>query len=268
MLSEPSNRRLLEFFRLVENGSDSLAWASLLCLTDGIGRSFTDSIYSRTQSSGKQFGEVLLEAHSEDFPGTATAPANKARTLITGALSWLSEHPPPDERPENGWAAWILENSGDQTVPAPSDELRDLLLELDEMAEPKQTLGRYLGQITPLGKDLAAAKGDGVRIMTMANAKGLTVKATIIAALEQGIVPMPECDTSEERRLLYVAMTRSKQYLYGTWARRRSGPTARSGRPQVQDMRRISSFLQDGPVPSTDGAAFIRSRSGSDQSAP
>jgi DNA helicase II / ATP-dependent DNA helicase PcrA len=260
MLSEPSNRGLLESFRLVENSSDSLAWASLLCLTDGIGRSFTDSIYSRAQGSGKQFGQVLLEAHAEGFPGIATAPANKASALITGIMNWLSDHTQPDERPENGWGAWILESSGDETVPTASDELRNLLLELDELAEPDQKLGRYLGQIAPLGKDLAAAKGDGVRIMTMANAKGLTVKATIIAALEQGIVPMAECDTSEERRLLYVAMTRSKQYLYGTWARKRSGPTARSGRPQVQNMRRVSSFLQDGPVASTDGPAFIKAR--------
>jgi DNA helicase II / ATP-dependent DNA helicase PcrA len=265
MLSEPSNRGLLEYFRLVENGNDSLAWASLLCLTDGIGRSFTDSIYSRAQQSGKQFGTALLEAYGEEFPGVATAPANKARTLIAATLAWLSQHLQPSERPEDGWGVWILENSGDEIVPAPSDELRDLLLELDDLAESEQSLGRYLGQITPLGKDLAAAKGDGVRIMTMANAKGLTVKATIIAGLEQGVVPMPQGDTSEERRLLYVAMTRSKQYLYGTWARRRSGPTARSGRPQVQDMRRVSSFLQDGPVASTDGDTFIRNQSQANQ---
>jgi DNA helicase II / ATP-dependent DNA helicase PcrA len=260
MLAEPSNRGLLEFFRLVEDQNDSLAWCSLLHLTDGIGHSFLDSIYSRAQRAGRRFGETLLEAYREGFTGIATAPANRARALIDGALEWLSQHSRPEERPEDGWGAWMIENSGDTTVPAPSDELRELLLELDELAESEQTLGRYLGQITPLGKDLAAAKGDGVRIMTMANAKGLTVKATIVAALEQGIVPMPECDTSEERRLLYVAMTRSKQYLYGTWARRRSGPTARSGRPQVQEIRRSSSFLQDGPVPSTDGPAFIRSR--------
>jgi DNA helicase II / ATP-dependent DNA helicase PcrA len=262
MLSEPSDRRLLECFRLIENGSDSLAWAALLCLTDGIGRSFTDSVYSRAQGSGKQFGEVLLEAHAEGFPGIATAPANKAQKLIESVLAWLSEHPRPDERPQGGWGAWALENAGGETVPPPSDALGELLIELDALAEPQQTLGRYLGQIMPLGKDLAAAKSEGVRIMTMANAKGLTVKATIIAALEQGIVPMPECDTSEERRLLYVAMTRSRQYLYGTWARTRSGPTARSGRPQVQDMRRFSSFVQDGPVSSTDGETFIRTRWG------
>lgn len=93
----------------------------------------------------------------------------------------------------------------------------------------------------------------------MANAKGLTVKATIIAAAEQGIVPRPDCDLSEEHRLLYVAMTRPKEFLYVTWARHRSGPTARSGRPRVQEKRRYSSFLQGGPVSSQDGNKYLQS---------
>jgi superfamily I DNA/RNA helicase len=51
------------------------------------------------------------------------------------------------------------------------------------------SLGRYLGQIAPLGRDRAATESEGVRVMTMAGAKGLTVRATIIAALEEGLVP-------------------------------------------------------------------------------
>jgi superfamily I DNA/RNA helicase len=96
----------------------------------------------------------------------------------------------------------------------------------------------------------------------MAKAKGLTVRATIIAALEQGIIPRPEASLGEERRLLYVAMTRSKEFLYGTWARRRRGFTARTGEVAVGEMRRYSSFLQGGPVESRDGAGYMRARWG------
>jgi len=49
--------------------------------------------------------------------------------------------------------------------------------------------------------------------MTMASSKGLTVKAAIIVGVEEGVVPLAERDPGEERRLLYVAMTRAKDHL-------------------------------------------------------
>ena len=112
----------------------------------------------------------------------------------------------------------------------------------------------------PLGKDRAYAESQGVRIMTMNSAKGLTVRATIIVAVEDGIVPRPNGDLQEERRLLYVAMTRAKEYLFATWALRRRGPTARAGAAQVGDRRRYSNFFNDGPVQSQYGVAYMRGR--------
>jgi DNA helicase II / ATP-dependent DNA helicase PcrA len=256
LLSEPNNRRLLEYCRLIENPTDSLAWASLLRLTPGVGDAFFDHVYSFAQGSGRTFGDVLVDASAEGTDAPA-APARRARALLDQVLTWLLEHPEPAERPDAGWGAWIIELSQGEDAPSASDELEQLLLQLDDLAEPEQALGRYLGQIFPLAKDLAAAQSTGVRIMTMATAKGLTVRATIVAAAEQGIVPRPDADPSEERRLLYVAMTRSKEFLYVTWARRRRGPTARSGRPQVQEARRYTSFLQGGPVKSEDGSSYI-----------
>jgi superfamily I DNA/RNA helicase len=132
-------------------------------------------------------------------------------------------------------------------------------LDLDELAEEDQSLGRYIGQIEPLGKDLALAKSEGVRIMTMGGSKGLTVRATIVAGVEDGLVPRPNSDLSEERRILYVAMTRAKEYLYCTWATRRRGPTARAGNPTL-NRRRHCEFLNDGPVESRDGHVFLGDR--------
>jgi DNA helicase-2/ATP-dependent DNA helicase PcrA len=145
-------------------------------------------------------------------------------------------------------------------LPEPSPEFRDLLLELDTVAEEDQPLGRFMAQVQPLGEDLAAARSSGVRIMGMGRAKGLTVQATIVAAVEDNVIPRPEADLDEERRLLYVAMTRARSYLFVTWARRRRGPTARSGTEQVWELRRHSRFLDSGPVESTDGPRFLRER--------
>ena len=78
--------------------------------------------------------------------------------------------------------------------------VRRTLTALDGLTEPHQGLGRYLNQIAPLGKDRAQAESKGIRIMTMVGAKGLTVQATIVMALEDGVVPRPDCELGEERR--------------------------------------------------------------------
>jgi len=64
-----------------------------------------------------------------------------------------------------------------------------------------------------------------VNVMTMHAAKGLEFPIVFIAGCEEGIVPYRRpgeaVNDAEERRLLYVAMTRARQVLYMTHARRR-----------------------------------------------
>jgi DNA helicase-2/ATP-dependent DNA helicase PcrA len=262
MLAEPDNRRMLEVLRLLVNRGDSLAWASVLQMTAGIGDTFLDYVYERARAQRIQFGQALLDAHSAAFPGGPTVSSGRARGVIETVLRWLDAHQVPEAVPEEGWGDWIIGIAGDDTVPGPSEDLTTLLRALDDLAETELGLGRYLGQISPLGRDWALAESTGVRIMTMGGAKGLTVQATVIAATEEGIIPRPDCDLGEERRLLYVGMTRAKRFLYCTWARRRRGPTARAGAARVAIARRHSSFLDGGPVRSEDGDAYIRRRWG------
>ncbi len=260
MLADADNRRMLAVFRLLAHREDSIAWATLLCLTNGIGERFFEYIYDRARAAGCQFGRALLDAFADQFPEGPTASSRRAARLIASIGVWLDEHPVPelddddDDDNEFGWGQWMIDTADGEVVPSPSDQLAELLIELDSHAEPDQELSRFISQIAPLGKDLALAQREGVRIMSMNGAKGLTVRATIIVALEDGIVPRPDGDSAEERRLLYVAMTRAKEYLYGTWARRRRGPTARAGATRVAHVRRHSRFLDGGPVESEDGA--------------
>jgi len=260
ILGEENNKKMIEILRLLVNRTDSLAWASLLKLADGIGDTFVDYVYEHARTNRLQFGRALLDLYAGNFPNGPAGSSGRARTLIEHILRWLETHHVPDATPDEGWGGWIIETAGDDTLPAPSAELATLLRSIDEIAETDQELGRYLGQINPLGKDITLAESPGVRIMTMGGSKGLTVQAAVIGALEDGIVPRPDGDLAEERRLLYVAMTRAKRFLYGTWARRRRGPTARAGRARVAARRLPSNFLEGGPVASQDGSDFIRRR--------
>jgi DNA helicase-2/ATP-dependent DNA helicase PcrA len=67
---------------------------------------------------------------------------------------------------------------------------------------------------------------DAIPIMSMHSAKGLTYDVVFILGLEEGLMPDPNQDISEQRRLLYVAMTRAKRELFMCSSKRRTGPAA------------------------------------------
>jgi superfamily I DNA/RNA helicase len=260
MLGELGNRRLLALVRLLVHRDDSLVWAALLHLTPGIGDAFVSYVYEQALRARTQFGAALLARHEAGFDDAPSASARLASGLIDEVTQWLDETEVPGADDGVDWGEWIVVAAGAGPVPNPSDDLRELLLALDESAEPGQELGRFLGQIWPLGEDRALAESAGVRILTMAGAKGLTVRAAIVAALEDQIIPRQEPPLDEERRLLYVALTRAREYVFGTWARRRTGPTARVGGGAAVVHRSLTRFLRDGPVSSGDGPRYIRDR--------
>ena len=60
--------------------------------------------------------------------------------------------------------------------------------------------------------------------MTMGRAKGLTARAAILVGLENTLVPHPKGSLDEERRLLYVAITRATEYVSGPGLRAAADP--------------------------------------------
>ena len=64
-----------------------------------------------------------------------------------------------------------------------------------------------------------SAEGDAITLMTIHSAKGLEFKVVFIVGLEENILPhvnslYDESELEEERRLMYVAITRAKEKLY------------------------------------------------------
>jgi len=256
ILADERNFRLITLLRLLANRTDSLAWWDFLKLEKGIGNSFVDEVSARAKTFGISFGKAFTFYASRGFEDFSSSRRNKASVLWQTIEKQLSSIILPEE--ENvDWSEWIINEIENKRLPDCSSEFKELLMRINEEIESGEELARFLSQIRIIGKDILGAESEGVRFMTIGKAKGLTVRATIVVGVENDIIPRPFTDPQEERRLLYVAMTRSQEFLFLTWANRRRGPTARSGRPNVIGRRQVCEFLNGGPIQSKNGDEFL-----------
>jgi len=88
-------------------------------------------------------------------------------------------------------------------------------------------------------------RAESVALMTMHSAKGLEFPVVFLAGLEEEILPCSianlHCDVEEERRLLYVAMTRARESLVISAAASRTIFNRTTG-------HRVSRFIQEIPA--------------------
>ncbi|HEX6256692.1 MAG TPA: ATP-dependent DNA helicase UvrD2 [Euzebyales bacterium] len=104
------------------------------------------------------------------------------------------------------------------------------------------------GVVVELGQRARASGGahptkPAITLLTLHKAKGSEFDAVCLVGLEEGMVPISyavtDADIAEERRLLYVGMTRARRHLWLSWAQQRPGWSGKLVK------RRPSRFLAD-----------------------
>lgn len=96
-----------------------------------------------------------------------------------------------------------------------------------ELSADEPTLEAFLTRISLVSDlDNADLQQDSLKLMTLHSAKGLEFKTVFVLGLEEGLFPHVRSLNSpsaleEERRLMYVGVTRAEDRLYLTFSRRR-----------------------------------------------
>ena len=124
-------------------------------------------------------------------------------------------------------AAELLSNVSEKSVYLTIlDEERRLNIdELISSAEGKD-IQEFIDKVSLMTSTDESAEGDHISLMTLHNAKGLEFPVVFVTGLEEGILPYFKAvdnddEIAEERRLFYVGMTRAKDLLLLTGARKR-----------------------------------------------
>lgn len=118
----------------------------------------------------------------------------------------------------DGWLETPGDDLGDQEATRQADLTR--LVELARGLEgPDRTVASFLADLR--ARFAEQAEEGGVQLLTLHRAKGLEFDAVAIVRVEEGELPIRQAKTGtaadEERRLLYVGLTRAREHLLVTW---------------------------------------------------
>ncbi len=164
---------------------------------------------------------ALTELRRAPAAPVATAAADLRAWAETGAVTAPDATPDPRGGPPSA------------TNRDPGDDPAGALVALADLArqaghaEPATTIGAWIRYLpVELGRDPAGPEADAVTVCSFHRAKGLEWSEVWACGLEVGLVPIGHAQSAparaEERRLLYVALTRPSQRLHCSWAETRA----------------------------------------------
>ncbi|NPA58718.1 MAG: UvrD-helicase domain-containing protein [Aquificae bacterium] len=169
-----------------------------------------DSLPSKTAERLKEFLQVMEYVREN----VEAKPSETARNLV----SWIGYRDYLEKKYQD-WEERLA-------------NLQELFTALSEVERSGKTFSQFLEESSLSQAQDSLENTDTVKIMTVHGAKGLEFPVVFVPALEEGVFPSGKSfedieQMEEERRLFYVAITRAKERLYLSYARKRSSYSGR-----------------------------------------
>jgi DNA helicase-2/ATP-dependent DNA helicase PcrA len=246
-------KHALAYLRLVDNPNDDTSFLRVVNFpARGIGARTVEQLQEAARASGRSLYQSVAAV-----PGKAGANlaafcqlVDQVREATRGctlrviieqvvATSGLVEHYRTEregadrienlEELVNAAEAFVMqEGFGRDAVNLPVDEAAPPLSVPDaDSGEVMSPLSAFLTHAAlEAGDNQAQAGADAIQLMTVHSAKGLEFDAVFITGLEEGLFPhenaLSDADgLEEERRLMYVAITRARSRLYLSFSQTR-----------------------------------------------
>ena len=259
-------RIVLSFLRLIITPDDDLSWYQLLSLRHNqIGSGTLDNIYDLARNRTIRFVQAISEIEAD--PTRIQRAGNLVQHELRTIRDLIQQFQPLTEtRLDNlGIVSQHLATILDNIVPAGGDRqvIEDYLNSIAQ-ATDALTIGELLAYLDTASEDIEQElTPDKVNIITMHKAKGLTAPIVFIPVAEDEHIPgREEANPSlgDERRLLFVSLTRAKHHLFISYCTKRTGHQRQLGRESGRMARTLTRFLRDAAVRPEDGAQFVQHR--------
>ncbi len=229
---------VLAYLRVIANPQDEMSLRRIINVpARGIGKGTIEKLEEiAAKNSVSLFDALGLAAGDSTIPKGTSAKLDKFHKLTTGLISFsecngigeLIDHVLQktgyldilEREPER------RENVGELFNIAAEFEKEGDKQDIPEREEGNTELNEFLDRVS-LASDLDTynENTDQVALMTLHSAKGLEFPVTFIIGLEENLLPhfnsIREGEIEEERRLLYVGLTRAKEKIYLTSSSRR-----------------------------------------------
>ncbi len=257
---------LLAYLHLINNPSHDVALTRIINTpTRGIGAKTVERIRGFADSHNIPMLEAARRA--DEIPAIAKRSASmvakfvsiydrlqiKATAPLEDLLRYLVE--------ETNYEAYLEKTSVDQQDSNPManvDELITAAVEFDRQHPDDGSLEAFLEQVALVSDtDAFEDSNDRVTLMTLHAAKGLEFPRVFIVAVEDDLLPHKrskenESQFEEERRLLFVGITRAKEWLQLSCCKRRAVrgdvrpviPSPFLNELPLDELRRIESTVQ------------------------
>jgi DNA helicase-2/ATP-dependent DNA helicase PcrA len=257
---------LLAYLHLINNPSHDVALTRIINTpTRGIGaktveriRKFADANQIPLLQAARRCDEITAIAKRSvsmvaKFVAIYDRLAIKATAPLEDLLRYLVE--------ETEYEAYLEKTSVDQQDSNPManvDELITAAVEFDRQHPDDGSLEAFLEQVALVSDtDAFEDSNDRVTLMTLHAAKGLEFPRVFIVAVEDDLLPHKrsketESEFEEERRLLFVGITRAKEWLQLSCCKRRAVrgdvrpviPSPFLNELPLDEMRRVESTVQ------------------------